>query len=220
MIQKSALSIAALALSAAASNAASVSFNVAAEALKDSSGSLMMQTGVVLLVASTDNAVFEPVGAGVYDTGDFIGGGDDVILWRTDVTANATDGLLFDSTPPLVLDDADMGAGFIPNLTAGDPISLYWFPTVNNNGGMGEVTLGVGDQLGSYTDAVGIDGSIAWLMPASGTFELNFLTADAANFGPGTNPASAGDAAGLVIPEPSSLLSMMLGVILLFRRRR
>jgi hypothetical protein len=154
--------------------ASALTIEMDADLLKDANGAPMPVTGLVLLVASTNDATFNA------PTPLSFVSGDDIILGKLDLTAFGEPGVLA----------ADQIITSVP-LSSSNPIRLYWFPTLNIN----STAPGQGTPYGTYTDAVGIDGSAPWF-GASGNFTISFkfLTSDS-NPGyhdPGSNPPSAG----------------------------
>lgn len=193
---------------------ASISFNIQADKLKNADGTAAMnQNGLVLFVSSTSNLVFDPITAGsLTSVGSSLNGGDDIILFRSNLTTYG-DGVLDIGT-------GDLSLASIPGWTTGDPLALLWFPTLT----LASTTIGAATPYGLYTTAVPIDGS-TWVTPTdpSSAVPLYFFTADGSDYGPGSNPALAGNASLTVgaVPEPSrTLLGLIgLGVVALRRRR-
>jgi hypothetical protein len=155
---------------------ATVTINLEANLLKTASGDPMPTTGLVILVANTDGTSFSQPTAGA-----FVSGGNTIVgTWDLSKGWD-TAGVL----------GAAANFGLSDGLAAGDPLQLYWFPTLT----IDSTAPGAGTQYGLYTDPVGIDGSAPWVVPGAGaTVDFYFLTADAnSSFdSPGLNPASAG----------------------------
>ena len=155
-----------------------VTITLDAEVLKNADGSAMPTSGLVILVASTNGVTF-----GGPTTNSLISGAD-LELFRWDLSAFASNGVLSGITTDLPLTGT---------WQSGDPLQLYWFPTLTisstNHGGL--------TPYGQYRSAGGSDGSDPWVTPAlnSATISLKFFTADAVflNAG-GANPAAAGNA--------------------------
>jgi len=155
-----------------------VTITLDAEVLKNADGSAMPTSGLVILVASTNGVTF-----GGPTTNSLISGAD-LELFRWDLSAFASNGVLSGITADLPLTGT---------WQSGDPLQLYWFPTLTisstNHGGL--------TPYGQYRSAVGSDGSDPWVTPAlnSATISLKFYSADAVflNAG-GSNPADAGRA--------------------------
>ena len=153
-----------------------MTITIDAEVLKNADGSPMPTSGLVILVTSTNGVSF-----GGPTTNSFVSGAD-LELYRWDLSAFASNGILNGITADLPLTG---------NWQSGDPLQLYWFPTLTlsstNHGGLA--------PYGQYRSDVGSDGSDPWVTPAvnSATISLKFFTADAAflNAG-GSNPATAG----------------------------
>jgi hypothetical protein len=170
---------------------ATISFFVSAGDLRNSSASgtnLMSLDGLVILVASTTDSVFNGPTSSSFATG------DDVVLYRGDLHESGQPGLF---QPSAIIIDLSSFSG----LNAGDPVKLFWFPTLTTN----SITPGNGTSYGAYRDPVGnigpgtgLDGSDPWYVQADGAnINLNFITASEG----GSNPDSAGYA-DLVVPEP------------------
>jgi hypothetical protein len=167
---------------------ASITINIFAGAVRTADGSAPMPPGgQVFLVASTTDGVFDGPTAGAFVTG------DDVILQRWDFDSGLGDGLFLGA---LQFEPAG-----VPHLTAGDPLRLYWFPTLT----AGSTSPGDGTPYGFCRGAAGIDGSDAWVVPAEGsTVDLTFATESAG----GSHPDSAGAASSVVVGNlPPALTS-------------
>ena len=93
---------------------ATVTLITTASNLKTATNSPMPVTGLVLLVASTTDNVFTPPSPNAFVTG------DDIIVGRWDLSALDEPGLLLDLTTIALGGDWN----------AGDPLKLYWFPTL------------------------------------------------------------------------------------------
>jgi hypothetical protein len=158
-----------------------VSFNIDAEVLKTAGGTAIPTSGLVILVASTLDASF----GGPTDTS-FVSG-DDIELKRWDLSSGFNlPGILSVFSGPLQLTG---------NWNPGDPVQMYWFPTLT----LGSIAPGPGTSYGQYRDAVGIDGSEVWTTPAAGfpvgSRSLRFSMSDATFlFTGGSMPALAGKA--------------------------
>lgn len=196
---------------------ATITFLMQADLLKDSSGAAMSQDGVFMLVASTTDATFQPIFAGSSTAVGSTFGVDDKILFVGDLGTFGVNGVL-DETLAI---DSTLFAG----LTTGDPLALYWFPTLTTS----DTSISAGTTYGYYTNPLAVDGSSAWLTPADPTsnYSLGFFTKDGSELSPGSsasNLASAGNASLTVsaVPEPSVSLLAMAGAMfaVLGRRRR
>jgi len=185
-----------ISLSLATAHCQFVDFGVDAEVLKTSGGAPMPTSGLAVLVASTLDASF----AGPTDTS-FASGSDDIVLQKWDLSTGFN--------MPGVL-SVTMGSMLLTgNWNTGDPVQLYWFPTLT----LGSSAPGAGTSYGQYRDAVGVDGSQVWTTPAPGvTGSLKFFTSDATflNAG-GSNPAVVGNASLTTVPEPSEY-AMVFGM--------
>ena len=151
---------------------ATVTLNMSVAYLNDAEGSPMPTTGLVLLVASTNDGTF-----GAPTSESFVNG-DDTIVAKWDLSTWSTPGLLLGSTGPLTL------AG---GWNEGDPFQLYWFPTLT----LASTAPTAGAVYGQYRTNSPTDGGDLWITPADGaTVSLKFLTMAAG----GSNPNSTGNA--------------------------
>ncbi len=174
---------------------ADVSLTLGAGNLRTSDGSsLMPGTGLIVLLADSNQDGFASIGT------DNFASGDDTILFQGALDSGLGDGMFLRSV------NLTLAGG----LTAGDPVQLYWYPTLSES----STSPGHGTSFGSYRDATGsLDGSDPWILPSDGmSMNLNFLTASAG----GSNPDSIGWASQVTpMPEPQSLLLAGLGGALL-----
>ena len=161
---------------------ATVTINLEANLLKKASGDAMLTTGLVILVANTNGTSFSQPTAGA-----FVSGGNTIVATWDLSKGWDTAGVL----------GAVANFGLSDGLAAGNPLQLYWFPTLT----IDSTAPGAGTPYGLYTDPVGItdseggEQSAPWVVPGGGnTVDFYFLTADAnSDFdSPGRNPASAG----------------------------
>ena len=191
----------------------SVSFDLEAHLLRSDATTPMPTTGLVLLVASTTNATFGTnITAGTsLATGSFLDGasGDDQILARFDLS-------LF-STPGVLLVNPSASTDTFTNLSSGDRLALYWFPTLTLSS---TAVPNTQTSYGTYQtgNTLPLDGSAAWTMPAGTTnnYKLYFLTTDAntSYTAAGTHTVAESSATLLtVVPEPSTLALGALGIV-------
>src|SRR4051812_22615518 len=113
--------LAVLTLASWTSHALTISLD--ADLLKTSGGTPMPTTGLVILVASTGDATFNPPTAGSFVSG------DDVIVARFDLSSGGATGF----NQPGVLIDVAKSLNFTGNWKPGDPLQMYWFPTLGTN---------------------------------------------------------------------------------------
>jgi hypothetical protein len=137
---------------------AEIGFDLYANVLRTSAGNPMPTTGLVLLVCSSLDTNFSgPSTNGLVS-------GDDVILGKWDLTLNNNPGEFSGSTGPWTIG--------VSNVTAGDPVALFWFPTLN----ISSTSVTNGTRYGMFTDAVGLDGD-AFFVPSDGSsYFLSFNT--------------------------------------------
>jgi len=131
----------------------------------------MPLTGQVLLVASRTNALFGGPTEASFVTG------DDVVLYRTNLDSGFGPGLF----------QRSIGFELIAfaGLNPGDPVQLYWFPTLTASSS----SPGPGATYGFYRHDAGLDGSASWVIPSDGSLvNLKFITASQG----GSNPDELG----------------------------
>lgn len=137
---------------------ATVTFNIDAADLRTAGGELMPLNGQVLLVASPTDAVF---GGPTPET--FVSG-DDVILFRGELNLGV---------PGIFQVSVNFAFESFPGLGPGDPVQLYWFPTLT----AAAKSPGEGATYGTYRHEAGLDGSAPWVVPADGALvDLKFIT--------------------------------------------
>ena len=200
-----------------ANSQASISFLIQGDLLKDSAGNAMAQSGLVLFVSSTADAIFDGITAGsATSIGSSLNVGDDRVVFKTDLSSFGTNGVLDLTTGALNLSS-------VTGWNTGDPLGLLWFPTLT----AASTTIPAGTQYGFYTNANAVDGTQAWVTPTDPTnnYRLGFFTKDGVELSPGSgaaNSASAGNASLTVAPEPSrSMLGLIgFGMLALRRHRR
>ncbi|MGZ5567521.1 MAG: hypothetical protein ACXWKG_10935 [Limisphaerales bacterium] len=183
------LILAVLALASWTSHALTI--QVDADLLKDSSGNAMPTNGLVILVASTTDTNFNGPTAGAFTTG------DDIVVAKFNLASSGAPGVLIDVAASL---------SFSGNWNPGDPLAIYWFPTLTTN----STAPTAGIPYGMYTTTNRLDGSDYWLTPqSSANIDLRFITTDSDSVNghlTGSNPASAGLASFVVggsAPAPS-----------------
>ncbi|MBH53840.1 MAG: hypothetical protein CMI18_05775 [Opitutaceae bacterium] len=180
---------------------AAIEISVGAERLQDPSGGSMAVGGVLVLVGSTTDANF----SGPSET-DFTQNDDAVIaIWDIATGGGNAPGAFSGSTGSVSL-GGDWGAG--------DPIAIYWFPTLT----IADTAPGAAVPYGIFQGTAGVDGSDAWETPEDGTIGHNlfFITSDASVLsGSGSSDPAAG-LANLVTPgtgplDPSDVLATTNG---------
>jgi hypothetical protein len=183
---------------------ADVALNVTAGILySENVPNLLPQNSTVVLIADVGGN-----GLGnLADPTSFQGDADNVIIGRTGSDDVLAGGSL---QQPFV---------FIGNPAAplvGSDLYLVWYKTPYNMSATGP---GANVPYGVYTDPVGIDGSAPWVFPADGaTIALNFFTESVGGSNPETRAVTNLTTNG--IPEPASLLTLLLAGGLLSTRTR
>jgi hypothetical protein len=185
-----------------------VTITLDCEVLKDASGSAMPISGIVVLTAATEGIFSGPTPTSFVS-------GTEILLQKWDLSAFATPGVFSDIT-----DDLAFGGTW----GTGDPLRMYWFPTLT----LLSASPGAGTSYGTYVDPLGLlDGSAAWVTPAeSDTIGLKFYTSDASFLSAGgANSADVGLASLTVapIPEPGTAavgVMALLAAMGITRRRQ
>jgi hypothetical protein len=194
----------------AASSHATVNLSLYGGVLRDGSGTALADGGLLVLVASTTDSIFSAPLPDVSISVGSLFGGDDQIVGLFSISA----------------DNSGMTGGYgsllnlnySGNLTAGDNLQLYWFPTLTT----ASTSFGSYTPYGAYrTDAIASGSDIAWVLPSDGaSVALNFFTSSS---GFGTEADSLGNASLSTIPEPATTVALLGGAAALFvafRRRQ
>lgn len=155
-------------LLAASGARATVSFDVAVDRLDDNNGVPVPAGALVLLVADTDGDGLGQAISGDVSLRAFLDGvtGDDLIVYRSDLTSLGIAGSYGASTGGLDLE----GAGNA-QWSEGDPLYLVWFPNLS----LSSATLPVGEAYGArglgQTPADGGNDALVYVAPTNaGTF--------------------------------------------------
>jgi len=184
--------------------------------LTTGTGNVDPNGSLLLLIDSGNSGVF----SGSLNPGQYVGGSDAII---TAWSFNTNNG------PNETINSFVLSPGAA---TVGDKLALEWFPSITLgqylSTGTANVTqgklfglyypgIGTGSILGTPTGS-GTDGSSNWVVPADGlgSYDLVFNTVSAA----GSEPNSEGFARFTVVPEPSALALVGLGLPLFSRRVR
>jgi hypothetical protein len=157
--------------------------NIYAERLDDAADSPMALDGLVLVVASTEGEDFAPPTPASFVQG------DDIILGKFSLDSGFGAGVF----------DRNLSGNFTGSLSAGDPLRLYWFPSLT----VSATEPGADALYGTYrSDSPEEENLSPWRMPAGASLvSIAFFTADAVGGGP--NSALAGNAL-TPVPEPST----------------
>jgi hypothetical protein len=162
-----------------------------------STSSNVLANSLVLVVAEKAAGGFAPLSYGAIGVGAKIGPAfNDVIVAQLAISSSS-----FFSNGENTLDSTAVYT-LSGDWAAGDPLAIYWIPTLSP----GATNVGLDVAYGMYTDQVGLDGSAAWITPASGAaITMLFSTTGVYGNNNGSNaPASAGYSSfDTVVPEPS-----------------
>ena len=149
-------------------------------------------------MADTGNDGFGSIEPGNIDLGDFVGDGNDQVIFRADTTTFGA-GVVSAAAAGLNFND------FSPNFAPGTVLAFIWIDGLSLN----DLTLSGGEMYGIYTNDTEIDGSTPFVVPADGaTVTLNFFTMDNSAFFPPSqsNLLSAGrttlTVGGMSMPPP------------------
>jgi hypothetical protein len=181
-----------------------VTFNIVGSTLKGVNGQPMPEGGLLILAASTLDSTFTPA-----STTDFFPSDDDIIIqkWAIEGNSGAVDHSIPNATPS-------------GDWNQGDPLMLYWFPTLT----VGATEPGQTTPYGTYrTDSSALGD--AWVTPSSSfnfPVSLFFETTDQEP----TSPFTGLPTNFTPVPEPASAagvfasLCLAGGVIMRLRHRR
>jgi hypothetical protein len=99
-----------------------------------------------------------------------------------------------------------------PPLATGENLYLLWFPTLT----LSDTAIGAGVQYGGYGGAAAtaiLDGGNAWQLPSDGgALELNAITPNEGGATPQANLAASFVTPIMLIPEPSSIVLVAIGL--------
>ncbi len=153
-----------LCLALATTARATVSFDVAVDRLNDSAGSPVAPGALAILVADTNGDGLGRVNAGslALQTALDGPGGDDLIVYRSDLSGLGVNGVLGVSTGGLALGGTGSG-----QWSEGDPLYLVWFPNLTVASG----SLSAGEAYGAtavgVTPADGGNDLLVYVAPTS-----------------------------------------------------
>jgi len=202
-----------LALITAQGHADTVTITLEAAQLQTSGSAAIPNGALIELLGDTSTTFGAPTASSFTGTDP-----NEAVLWSG--TANSTTlGIAgsFRDAITITLDASGTAQGSLQSYVGAD-LLLRWYPTLTASSS----TPGSGTTYGQFsTTAVENSSNIAWVVPSSGAYNLNFVTSNEG----GSEPSSAG-VANLVIgaiPEPGTLSLMAgafaLGVSVLRRRK-
>lgn len=188
---------------------ATTSLSLYGGSLRDSSGNTLSDGGLILLVASTTDSLFSsPLPDASISVGSLFGGDDQIVGMFEVSQLNSGIAGGYGST---------FNISYSGNLTSGDALQLYWFPSLT----LASTSFGSYTPYGTFrTDAIASDSDIAWVLPSDGaTVTLNFFTTSS---GLGGEADSLGNASLSTVPEPATTVALLGGAAGLFvmHRRR
>ncbi len=198
-------------LLAATGARATVSFDVAADRLDNINGSPVPAGALVLLVADTDGDGLEQAVAGGVSLRSFLDGasGDDLIVYRSDLSALGISGSFGVSTGGLELDGAGGG-----RWSEGDALYLVWFPNLSLSSG----SLPPGEAYGAkplgVTPVDGSNEALVYVAPINGgTFGGARLPLSSTNLRADLSARNPANAPTVVAPTAVSITeaSALLG---------
>ncbi|MGC4071335.1 MAG: PEP-CTERM sorting domain-containing protein [Nibricoccus sp.] len=193
---------------------ASVTLDIEGGTLRTSTGTVMNDNGLIILVASTTANGFTSTFDGTASTavGTFLTA-DDQIIASFSVNSAAGNGAGgFSSLTGLTY------SGMFSSLAGGQSLQMYWFPTLTTS----STTFGVGTSYGSYRTDSALDGaSSGWFLPNDGTplTTITFYTQSAS----GSVADSFGNANLTTVPEPATTVALLggaAGLFVMHRRRQ
>lgn len=230
IMRKIIYSLIALIVVSAASNA-SISFDIQADQLQTSIlGDAAPTSTLVMLIADINGDGIDPLIAGSIASGlgDMTsngllldgGGGDDLLLWRGDLSTNGTPGLLVEFAT-LSLGTYG-GATWSASSGGSNQLSLLWFPSLTQS----STTLAGGESYGIYSAATspGDSTSSNWFTPSDGTTSHSLYAFTESSIFVGDTPdANLVADMTVAVPEPSQIAAVIgalaLGLVV-WRRRK
>jgi hypothetical protein len=196
---------------------AAVTLDFQADQLRNAAGVPLSEGALVVIVADTLRDGFSSlVDGGSLTINGILGGLDDRVIGKYDLSVWEGDGVF--QNPGGAAGQFEMGN--YTNWNTGDPLAIYWFPTLT----VGDQTVLAGTAYGRFLGPTGSGGE-SWLTPTDNSPQVyTFFTTEGSTLGTGSFPANAGDASSTVsaVPEPSVSVLAMAGAMfaMLGRRRR
>jgi len=198
---------------------ATISFEIDADLLSNSSNVGIPDGSAVFLVVNKDNSGFSLPTAGTYGVGSAWGASNQNFVAETYSANGVANG---DSTTAGAVSFITNSYPYstVSGMAAGQHLGLFWFSTDSYNAST--ITLHGGDTFG-YFDFNSITGSDAssWITPADGSSGIGFAiqTPNAVSFGAGNDVVTYGT---IAVPEPSTfgLLGGVSALAFAFYRRR
>jgi len=176
--------------------------DLTAGVLYNSSGQVLPQGDLVLLVADTGTNGFGPLDTGSSLTvGSFLNSEDQII---GSTTVSTQEGSYPTGTAVASFPSIPVGSGSYTTLAAGDSVAVFWFTGLNSSS-----TVLTPGSYGYYTTSVPADGSASWVVPPSGAGAVDLVFETGADFG--SNPETAGYANLTAVPEPATY-ALLAGV--------
>ncbi len=199
---------------------ATISFEIDADLLSNSSNVGIPDGSAIFLVVDTTGAGFALPKLGAVSVGSAWGGSSHNFVAETysangaafNSNANDAGAVSFNTNAYPYSTVAGMGAN--------QHLGLFWFPTLGYNAS--SISIIGGDTYGYFDFSSTGSGAASWITPPDGNFGIFFTinTPNAVSFGTGNDIVNY----GVVVPEPSTFALLggisAMGLALLRRRRQ
>ncbi len=184
---------------------ATVSFDVAVDRLDDAVGVPVPTNALVLLVADTNGDGLGQAIAGDYSLNALLDGfdGDDLVIFRADLTALGSAGSLAKSTGGLAL-----GGSGLNQWSEGDPLYLVWLPGLTLADLSAPVGVAYGARAVGVTPVDGGNEALVYVAPTpSGIFGTNRIPSTSTNLRSDLTTISLSNPPSIGSPSAGSITS-------------